>query len=371
MFTAKNKQGDYFTATQANISHLKAKQGSFLCPACGEELILKCGDIKLPHFAHKQGTRCRFSSEGETRKHLLGKKELCRWLLYQGFEVKLESFLKAIHRQADLLVDGQYAVEFQCSTIPTSQLLERTNDYLSERLTPIWLLGQDIIKNKFSYAFSNFQQCFIRKSDELGYYLLFFQPEKRRIECIHHLFHAGSKYFFGERLLLPLALPLSEMKQKMSAVKGGKRKKYQPQHREIERERLCYYYAKYKSRSHFMQELYHSGFSLYHLPLQVGVQLGKQFLVHTAPVEWQFSLWIHFFDRLEVGERFAYEAIAERFRACIVPLKVLAFHEEEAEELLKEYLFYLEEKEILVEISSGNYRLMRKMKWRQTPQIFS
>lgn len=370
MFTAKNRQGDYFTATQANISHLKAKTDPFFCPACGEELILKCGDIKLPHFAHKRGTRCRFSSEGETKKHLLGKKELSRWLLYQGFEVQLESFLQTINRQADLLVNGKYAVEFQCSTVPPSQLLERTNDYLSKKLIPIWLLGQDIVKNKFSYAFSNFQLCFIRKSEELGYYLLFFQPEKRRIECIHHLAHAGSKYFFGERLVLPLAISIKEMQLKIQAVKGHRRKKYQP-HREIERERLCYYYAKYKSRSHFMQELYHAGFSLYHLPLQVGVQLDKQFLVHTAPVEWQFSLWIHFFDRLEVGEHFAYRAIAERFRACVVPLKVLTFQDYEAEELLKEYLLYLEEKEILVEISSCNYRLKRKMKWRQHSQIFS
>ena len=40
------------------------------CPICGEEVISKCGDIKIWHWAHKIGIECDSFGEPETKWHL-------------------------------------------------------------------------------------------------------------------------------------------------------------------------------------------------------------------------------------------------------------------------------------------------------------
>lgn len=34
------------------------RSGAYLCPRCGEALVVRCGPILIPHFAHQPGRRC-------------------------------------------------------------------------------------------------------------------------------------------------------------------------------------------------------------------------------------------------------------------------------------------------------------------------
>lgn len=52
------------------------------CPACGEELIARKGNIKIHHFAHTSGTNCEFGYE--TSLHLMAKD-----ILSKAKEIKL------------------------------------------------------------------------------------------------------------------------------------------------------------------------------------------------------------------------------------------------------------------------------------------
>ena len=52
-----------------NIRTEAAKGAKGICPSCGSDLIAKCGDIKVNHWAHKGIRSCDPWSENETEWH--------------------------------------------------------------------------------------------------------------------------------------------------------------------------------------------------------------------------------------------------------------------------------------------------------------
>ena len=42
------------------------------CPLCGSEVISKCGNIKIHHWAHVSGSECELGKEPESKEHLNG-----------------------------------------------------------------------------------------------------------------------------------------------------------------------------------------------------------------------------------------------------------------------------------------------------------
>lgn len=115
----------------------------YYCPCCGERVILRHGSYKIAHFAHQKGSNCGFS-EGETREHLRGKRQLLIWAQKRGYCPQLEVYLPAIQQRPDLLlqVDGRrIALEFQCSPLSLARLRERNQGYRQLKIKPLWLLG--------------------------------------------------------------------------------------------------------------------------------------------------------------------------------------------------------------------------------------
>ena len=68
MMVAIDKHGKRFLATTCT------KRQSLFCPACKELVILKTGQQKTAHFAHKNLQDCFGFSEKETTEHLQLKK---------------------------------------------------------------------------------------------------------------------------------------------------------------------------------------------------------------------------------------------------------------------------------------------------------
>ena len=66
-----------YTSDKLPVSPQVAKKGQdFLCPICESEVILKRGEIRCPHFAHKPDTEC----SGEGVRHKVAKQMI--YLMY-------------------------------------------------------------------------------------------------------------------------------------------------------------------------------------------------------------------------------------------------------------------------------------------------
>ncbi|MFB4165711.1 competence protein CoiA [Alteribacillus sp. JSM 102045] len=158
MFTAITKSGQIISLlSRPHDPFLVDDKSPFFCPACSERVVLKKGTIRRWHFAHQNKTNCFSQSEPETEEHLHGKSVLYEWLTTKGFSPILEAFLPSINRKADLLFTWKtqtFALEFQCSSISTEEALQRSSDYLSIEVMPIWIYSLQRLRQKGKGRFS-------------------------------------------------------------------------------------------------------------------------------------------------------------------------------------------------------------------------
>lgn len=105
-----------------------------VCPICGEEVIAKCGSIKIWHWAHKNKKECDPWYENETEWHFKWKQMFPN----ENQEVRVEN-----HR-ADIRSDKGFIIELQNSPLSSEKIKERESFYDSL----IWVLnGKTIAKN--------------------------------------------------------------------------------------------------------------------------------------------------------------------------------------------------------------------------------
>ena len=193
--------------------HLKElrQTSRFFCPHCKHPLHLKVGDIVIPHFAHHKDSSCTSSfSDGETKEHLLGKRNLYLFFKARGADVQLEPFIKELAQRPDLLVTKgteRYAIEFQCSTIPLALKSSRSAGYESEGIRPLWVLCtpsqmNPVAGNVFILRLNQFQKSFLLPSSPEGPLLLTFNPLENRFHYASSLLHiAGNRYIGIHRIL--------------------------------------------------------------------------------------------------------------------------------------------------------------------------
>lgn len=152
MLTAQFNNGEAISLLDyKDVNLLKdlRSKNDFICPGCKEHVILKVGTKKRPHFAHQQNSHCHAFSEPESDYHLEGKKQLYNWLTEQKQQAEIEKYLPSILQIPDLYTtfqDKSVALEFQCSTIPESLFLNRTEGYIKQSIKPIWILGEKRIQ---------------------------------------------------------------------------------------------------------------------------------------------------------------------------------------------------------------------------------
>lgn len=141
MIIAESIAGEKINARNADRTQ------SYFCSMCKEAVVLKRGQIKVPHFSHKYDSDCASLYEGETWEHLKGKSDLSDWLAKLGGKPELEVYIEKINQRADVLFewDSQlYAIEYQCSPITERAIIERTEGYLSIGIKPIWIAGEKL-----------------------------------------------------------------------------------------------------------------------------------------------------------------------------------------------------------------------------------
>jgi len=132
------------------------------CPLCGGEVISKCGDIKIWHWAHKTGIECDSFKEPETKWHLEWKdnfpEEIQEVIIIKGYTKHIAD----IKNKEDLII------EFQNSPICSEDIINRENFY--DNL--IWILngktlGKNLIYFKRRYKWKWFPQSWYSSIKEI------------------------------------------------------------------------------------------------------------------------------------------------------------------------------------------------------------
>ncbi|MBC1434787.1 competence protein CoiA family protein [Paenilisteria rocourtiae] len=358
MFTAKDQDGRDIVVTRGNVAFLKAGNNQYTCGCCEEKLILKAGEINIPHFSHLASSKCRFASEGESERHLSGKKYFLEWLILQDFQADVEVYLRGIKRQADILVDERTVIEYQCSTVPVHELRQRTEDYHLAGLGVHWILGQDIRMVKGRYYLTTFQQAFIKQKSNLGYYLVQYLPEINCWTLLYHITMDTINRFYARSMTFDGRVGFDVIKKAIGRIKYATF--YVKRDLAFERQKQCYFYTRFKKQSLFLKDLYEQGYYLQHLPIEIGVVLPMQFRVKTPAMEWQFYLWRDFFRGMDCEESFQLDHLLTVFVKNVVPMPLI--WDEDRTELCLAYLQFLCKQGILRRSSAGYYTMSRQMK---------
>lgn len=101
---------------------LKGVRG--ICPSCNSELIAKCGEVKINHWAHKGTRNCDIWWENETEWHRQWKGQFpIEWQEVVQFDAKGEKHI------ADVKTEKGWVLEFQHSYIKPEERRSRNTFY--------------------------------------------------------------------------------------------------------------------------------------------------------------------------------------------------------------------------------------------------
>ncbi|MER2027795.1 MAG: competence protein CoiA family protein [Solibacillus sp.] len=305
MLVAMTEQQQLFHLTSKfpmdELQRLK-KQQSFFCPLCKEQLLLKAGQIKIPHFAHQKNSECdSLFSEGESAAHLLGKQQLFQQFSNLQLHPVLEPYIPQLQQRPDLLLtfkDRQFAIEFQCSPIGYPSFHQRTNGYLHAKITPIWILhtpekfkNPGIVKISINHTHSQFMQQFNKQK-----FLITYDVKSETFYYISNLIHLHKLQYFAVVKLLPLSqqrFPLL-VPEKVS----------EPQFH-----RLLKNFSKYRDRyikprlllskkgvnDRFFRSIYELRLTMTDLPIFLGIPVCNTHAFNQFCIEWQVEIF-HFMD---------------------------------------------------------------------------
>lgn len=271
---------------------------NFYCPQCKSKLQLKIGQVKIPHFAHMQSSICESTfSEGESPAHLRGKQQLYTFFSKKTSKVQLESYIAPLQQRPDLLVthqNKQYAVEFQCSSIPTTQIDERTAGYVNYQIHPLWLAKtpqqlqkQGIVK----ISLSEFYQQFIThyKND---HYLLTYDSQRSVFTYFSSLHYVQGNMWLGkiqplpiERQQFPFFVPkrLTKKEYKLLWIV------YKLHRQRFLKSRLLL--SRSGVNDLFLRSMYELRLGREFLPTFIGIPIFGSKAIPTFSAEWQLSLF--------------------------------------------------------------------------------
>lgn len=168
MLIAKNVKGvvvNLLCCSKETLVQLKGQ--TYTCSTCSGGVILKSGEIRQAHFAHKSRRSCLAFSEGETAEHLEGKRLLVQWCQKYHVAYQLEAYLPKLKQRPDILIGDHWAIEFQCSGLSLARFKERTKNYQQHGYQVIWLVGAHFfIKRQLTET----QRRFLYYHQNIGFY---------------------------------------------------------------------------------------------------------------------------------------------------------------------------------------------------------
>jgi len=122
------------------------KESKFFCPSCQEQLILKKGNVKIHHFAHKAESTCLYA--GESLDHLQTKLQIYDALLQHPkvINVELEKPLGLVRPDIIFSMWGiEIVIEIQNSPIDIPEIDKRNTEYARLNTPILWLLPNKLV----------------------------------------------------------------------------------------------------------------------------------------------------------------------------------------------------------------------------------
>ncbi|WP_442905345.1 competence protein CoiA [Jeotgalibacillus sp. ET6] len=287
MFLDGSKTRDELRELQNNM---------YFCPQCSDNVILKVGDLKIPHFSHKASNTCKGFSEPESPEHLEAKLQLYKWLKNSAEQAEVEKIYPDFNQRADIgvrLRGKDYAIEFQRSRIAPRDFIKRTEEYTSNNVVPVWLLSHDVLKKplKNKISLSSFHQQFIRYSPSLKqFFLVSYDHVHQSFSTLHYLIPLSSSAFLSSNSSFPLThvefphfslQPLFYSEKELNILKE-QRKRWL-------KSRLVYGKGCVDG---LLSLLYQQGTNLQVLPPWVGVPVRHSLFIKEPDAEWQCYLYL-------------------------------------------------------------------------------
>ena len=263
------------------------------------KLVLKAGQIKIPHFAHFKNSQCELLfSEGESATHLLGKQQLYQLFTKLHLEPILEPYLPQIRQRPDILIskDGrQFAIEFQCSKIPFSLFQQRTNGYVAANITPIWIVHtpNDTFKmrglTKISINHTNAQYMQTYKKQR---FLITYDVRSEMFYYVSNLIHVHRLQYFG----VVQALPLFSQQFPFLIPQRMTKPIFQQVYLRFIKYRDAYIHhrlllSKKGVNDRFFRAVYELELTSSRLPNFIGISVRNTHLFEVFCVEWQVQLF--------------------------------------------------------------------------------
>ncbi|CAH0344490.1 competence protein CoiA family protein [Bacillus sp. CECT 9360] len=374
MLTAKNKNGAYVTLhnirTKGKLLEMR-KEDTFYCPCCENEVMIKAGKIKIPHFAHIRNNSCHASSEPESDYHLLGKTNLYLWLKSKQYLVFLEAYIPEIRQRADILVivkSQKYAIEFQCSSIPEEDFISRTNSYRAQGIIPIWILADKNIKkikpNEFSLR--NFDWLFL--TDRLDSpSIVTYCPFKDQITKLEKILPFSPRTVFANQCHETLSSASFQ-----SLFHASSRKL--PYLRQWREKRISWSFQSSRTArvtDSFFRFLYVNQISPVTLPPEVGIPVAGMQVIHTAAVQWQAYVFIDMLFRREAGETLSMDecirSFEKRIRNGDIRLRKLPLLGTKDYLLpMISYVSFFKKTGYIEEYKTGYFKVMKKVRVAKT-----
>lgn len=141
MLIALDIEGERVTGNEAS------KEERYFCQQCNQQVIVKKGEIKTPHFAHYPDSSPCVWWEPETEEHLLMKQEIME-LLKRDNDVVLAEFEHKLNLNSNILFPDVYlelangkriAIECQVSNKPFDMFLQKTELYSENNIYTLWI----------------------------------------------------------------------------------------------------------------------------------------------------------------------------------------------------------------------------------------
>lgn len=339
----------------------------FYCPECKERVVMKIGTQRIEHFAHEAGSLCVESYERESTYHLNGKLQLYQWLESQRLRPKLEPYYEKLKQRPDLSIcfsNKEYALEFQCSTIPPGLMIKRSNTYLKNLVNPVWVLGGNEIKRKGTkkVSLSKFNYLFLNKNSSGNWYLPFYCSITKMFIFLINIIPISSKNAFAQFSINPIQK--CSFEQLLSPHLNGSITS-EVWRNEMRAQKLgIQTYGKHYLP--FLKELYSHNVVLSLLPAFIGIPIQNAPIIETSPLIWQSYLFIDVLinknpnDLITFGE--VYRSLMDRVHHGQIKLRNLPLIQNCNPTLpLADYLKLLVKLQVLEAVNQNTFRVKKEM----------
>jgi len=150
-----------------NGNKIEASKGTKgICPSCGSELISKCGEVKINHWAHKGNRNCDLWWKNETEWHRAWKGNFpIEWQEVVQFDKNGEKHI------ADVRTKYGLVIEFQYSHIAPQERTSREVFYKNM----VWLVDGTRLKRDYPRLLKGKNN--LRRTNKQGYFTVDF-PEQ-------------------------------------------------------------------------------------------------------------------------------------------------------------------------------------------------